>query len=127
MSKDISNKDKDILSTPGDILYDAPEAADANVKYDVASKEVEEDSNIQHYINQYTKIVDASDKVAKIIDDRCKGYTYKFDPNKMPALAQAVRKVFGINTNEITYEMYKQVLDEQVSLNEKIGDEIFAQ
>lgn len=126
-SKDISRKDKKILSVSDDITYVAPEAADADTRYEVASEKVEEDSNINHYLSQYKKIVDTSDQVAEILDERCKDFTFKFEPKKMPALAQAIRKVFGKDTSEITYDMYKQVLDEQIALSEKIGDEIFAQ
>lgn len=127
MAQDISKKDKKILSASDSIGYEAPEAADADTKYDVASKEVEAESNIGHYLAQYKKIVETSDQVAEILDERCNGYMFKFDPTKMPALAQAIRKVFGLDTSEITYGMYKQVLEEQMALNEKIGDEIFAQ
>ena len=126
-SKDISKKDRKILSTSDDITYVAPEAADADTMYEVASEKAEEESNIGHYLAQYKKIVETSDQVAEILDERSKGYTFKFDPIKMPALAQAIRKVFGKDTNEITYDMYKQVLEEQIALSEKIGDEIFAQ
>lgn len=126
-SKDISRKDRKTLSTSDDITYVAPEAADADTRYEVASEKAEEPSNINHYLSQYKKIVETSDQVAEILDERCKGFTFKFEPKKMPALAQAIRKVFGKDTSEITYDMYKQVLEEQMVLNEKIGDEIFAQ
>lgn len=127
VSSDISRKDRKMLSASDDITYVAPEAADADTRYEVASEKVEEESNINHYLSQYKKIIETSDQVAEILDERCKGFTFKFEPKKMPALAQAIRKVFGKDTNEITYEMYKQVLEEQMILNEKIGDEIFAQ
>lgn len=124
---DISKKDKSILSKSDNISYVAPEAVDADTRYEVASEKVEEESNINHYLSQYEKIIETSDQVAEILDERCKGYTFKFDPAKMPALTQAIRKVFGKDSAEITYDMYKQVLEEQMTLNEKIGDEIFAQ
>lgn len=126
-SKDISRKDKKLLSTHDDITYVAPEATDADTRYEVASEKAEEESNVNHYLAQYKKIVDTSDQIAEILDKRCNNYIFKFDPTKMPALAQAIRKVFGKDTTEITYDMYKQVLEEQIALSEKIGDEIFAQ
>lgn len=126
MTQDISKKDKKALSAFDDTHYDAPDSVEVD-----PSLQVEEEKEIagdaEHYIRQYDNIIEATDNLTKILDSKSRGYTFTFDPKENPALTSAIRKVFGIDTNEITYEMYKDVIDEQVGLYERMGDEIFGQ
>ena len=124
--KDVSKKDRRILSEHSDIAYDSPDV----IKVDPKLKEKEEKEvagNVSLYLDKYKSIIDVTKKVITVIDNKCSGYTYKFDPVERPDLESAIRKVFGVTTSEITYEMYKQVIEEQIKSNSEIGDEIFTQ
>lgn len=126
MHKDISRKDKKILSAHSDIAYDSPDVVEGSPK--LRAEEVEEvPGNVQFYLKQYESILDATEKMTSVVDDRCSGYTFVFDPIERPDLASAVKKVFGTSTNKITYDMYREVIEEQIKLNNEIGDEIFGQ
>ena len=126
MHKDISRKDKKILSSHSDIAYDSPDVVEGSPK--LRAEEVEEvPGNVQFYLKQYESILDATEKMTSVVDDRCSGYTFVFDPIERPDLASAVKKVFGTSTNKITYDMYREVIEEQIKLNNEIGDEIFGQ
>ena len=125
MPKDISKKDKKILSEHSDIAYDSPDVIEVEPKLKEEEKEVV--ATVDHYVEKYKSIIAVTEKMITVIDDKCSGYTYKFDSTERPDLASAVRKVFGITTSEITYDMYKQILEEQANLNSAVGDEIFSQ
>lgn len=125
MPKDISKKDRKILSEHSDIAYDSPNVIEAESKLKEEEKEVV--ATADHYAEQYKSIIAVTEKMITVIDDKCSGYTYKFDPIERPDIASAVRKVFGITTSEITYDMYKQVIEEQIKVNSTVGDEIFTQ
>lgn len=126
MAQDISKKDKKALSAFNDVHYDSPDS----VEVDPSLKKEEEkevSGNVEHYVAQYDNILEATDKLTKVIDLKCEGFTVTFDPDKDPGVASAIRKVFGIDAKEITYDMYKQVMDEQTELYQEMGDEIFGQ
>lgn len=126
MPKDISKKDRKILSEYSDIAYDSPDVIEGSPK--LREEEIKEVAgNVQFYLKQYESILDATEKMTTIIDDRCSGYTFVYDPIEKPSIASAVKRVFGLDTNEITYEMYREVIEEQIKLNNEIGDEIFGQ
>ncbi len=122
----MSRKDKKILSEHSDIAYDSPDVIEGSPK--LREEEIKEVAgNVQFYLKQYESILDATEKMTTIIDNKCSGYTLVYDPIERPDLASAVKRVFGVDTNKITYEMYKEVIEEQIKLNNEIGDEIFGQ
>lgn len=126
MTKDISKKDKKALSAFDDTHYDSPDSIEIDPNLQIEEEE-EVAGDVEHYIRQYNSIIEATDNLIKVFDSKCQGYTFTFDPKANPGLASAVRKVFGIDSNEITYEMYKQVIDEQTEMYQEMGDEIFGQ
>lgn len=126
MTQDISKKDKKSLAAFDDTHYDAPDSVEVDPNLQIEEEE-EVAGDVEYYIRQYDSIIDATDNMTKILDSKSQGYTFTFDPKKNPALASAIRKVFGIDANEITYEMYKEVIDEQTELYERMGDEMFGQ
>lgn len=125
-SEDIPKRDKKTLSQADDIVYDGPDAIplDATIEKEVVGAE---GKSVQDYLDSYSSILDLTKDVKTSIDVRCEGYVYKFDPNVEVALAAAIRKVFGADSNEITYEMYLQVIEEQIEVQQENGDEIFGQ
>ena len=126
MTQDISKKDKKALSAFNDVHYDSPDSVEIDLSLK-AEEEKEIPGNVEHYVAQYDNIIEATDKLTKVLDLKCEAFTVTFDPDKEPGVASAVKKIFGININEITYDMYKQVMDEQTELYQEMGDEIFGQ
>jgi len=122
--KDISSKDKKVLSVHDDIAYDSPDVIEVEPKL---KEEEEAIGNADLYLEKYQSIIEVTKKMITVIDNKCSGYTFVFDQVERPDLASAIRKVFGIATNEITYDMYKQVIEEQIKVNSAVGDEIFTQ
>lgn len=115
--KDISQKDKDILSaSSGDMNYDPLESVEAQPVVPPAIEEVEESTaTVANYEEQYSDILRATDALIELVDARCDGFSIILDPKEEPEIISAIRKVFGTNTNIITYDMYQQAL---TSLNE---------
>lgn len=52
------------------------------------------------------------------------GFQFSLDISKQPTLKRAIQKVFGIKTNTITYEMYKEVIEAK-KLLEKGESEVY--
>lgn len=123
--KEVSNRDKKTLSAHDDVEYDSPDVVEGEKRLEEEEKETI--ATADYYVDQYRSIIAVTEKMITVIDDKCSGYTYKFDPIERPDLASAVRKVFGVTTNEITYDMYKEVIEEQIKINSTTGDEIFTQ
>lgn len=124
--QDLSKKDKKSIAQFDDVSYDGPDSVPLDERLEKGSAApVEKD--VQDYLDSYDNILDITNDVKAAVDARCDGYTYVFDPKVEVALASAIRKVFGVDSDRITYKMYLQTIEEQIEMQQASGDEIFTQ
>lgn len=126
ISKDIPSKDKRVLSNDNDVHYTSRESIEAE-EFVFDEKETESIEVINEYVDQYEKIVDINNKIIQLIDSKAESFEFIFDKGKNPELASAIKKVFGYSSNVITYDMYRQVIEEQIILNKKMEAEMLRQ
>lgn len=126
-SKDISKADKGILSARDDIRHEPEESLKGrqpSVKIEV--EEIEE-NKIDYYVDQYDKIIKSSDDVIALLDKKCEGFVLEFNPAEQPELSVAAKKIFGETDNKVTFDMYKQALEEQINIAGEISNEMLIQ
>jgi hypothetical protein len=59
----------------------------------------------------YSKIIAKCASTRAEIEQRCKNVTVKINSSQHLNVIEAIGRLFGIETNEITFEMYKQCIE----------------
>jgi hypothetical protein len=65
---------------------------------------------IEEIIKGYENISSKCNELMAIIEDQCKNVTIKVDKARAYHVTEAVRRTFGTDGEEITFEMYKQAI-----------------
>lgn len=86
-----------------------------SARLDIDAKNVELDK----MIDQYNDIISLAEEVEILIEQRAKDVEVKFDADIDITLRDSIRRVFGIDTNIVTYDMYKKSLE----LREQLAEE----
>lgn len=58
----------------------------------------------------YEKLEEKSLDLCAIIEDKCKNVVVTLDPSNRLSVMEAVRRAFGTEGNQITFEMYKMAI-----------------
>ena len=69
----------------------------------------------QQVMEGYQKIIDQCNEMRVEIEERCKDVAITI-PENQPAVIDAVRRLFRIDTKEITFDMYKQVVKKMAEI-----------
>lgn len=59
----------------------------------------------------YSKIIAKCEKTRAEIEQRCKNVTVTLNPSQHLNIIEAIGRLFGIETNQITFDMYKQCIE----------------
>jgi hypothetical protein len=86
-----------------------------SARIDIEAKNAELDK----MIDQYDTIISLAEEVEKIVEQRGENVQVKFDADENITLRDSIRRVFGIDTDIVTYEMYKTCLE----LREQLAEE----
>lgn len=60
----------------------------------------------------YGKIIERTKELRDEIADRCKNVVVTLDPSRHLRVIEAVRRVFGTDGRQITFQMYQRVIEE---------------
>ena len=87
----------------------------------------EADKIIQKTLGRITETRMRISKLRKFIDNVAspkdgKELSFKLNISKRPTLRRAVRRVFGFDTDTITYSMYKEALERKQALEKQEAD-----
>ena len=64
----------------------------------------------------YGTIIDKCKELEAVIEGQCKNVSIKLDPQKHYTVIQSVRRIFGTDGSEVTFEMYKTCIAELAAL-----------
>lgn len=73
----------------------------------------QEDGSVQQIddlIKRFQNFIAAAEETQDMLGARLKDHTVTVDPRLTPQVRDAIRRLFGINSTTITYEMFRQVL-----------------
>jgi len=62
-------------------------------------------------IAKFEDFLGAAEQMQKLLGEKLKNRQVRIDPKKNPALREAIRRVFGIDSDTVTYDMFKQALE----------------
>lgn len=127
MSKRIPDQDRRILSGENQLNWVPPDPAKYVLPYIEAQQEGKiEDGDLEKrkkktekVLKDYDKIINQSKKLEKQIEDRCKNVKVRI-PEDQADVIDALERVFGLGTREITFEQYKICIRELDKLNKSI-------
>lgn len=124
---DIKRRDKQALSEGAEINFESRESIESNPPPVEEGILEEIDRPAAYYLNQYDNILEATEAMIGLVDLKCNEFNVKFDPKQEVEVANAIKKAFGITTDTITYEMYKQALEELNGLAGEIQEAMMDQ
>lgn len=75
------------------------------------STEISEKQRIEIAIENFQQFIKAAEEMQKVVGERLKNRTVRVDPKTNPDVREAIRRLFGINSDEITYDMFKKCLE----------------
>jgi hypothetical protein len=90
----------------------------------ISEKQEEDGSSIESRRNKAIKVIEGYEtlatnckKLEEQIEQRCKDATVSLNPAKHLNVIEAIGRLFGIETTEITFEMYKQCINKLAEMN----------
>jgi hypothetical protein len=110
--EDIENKD--FLSQDLVVTRDEPaQILDSIVlpPQPVESREqIDEKQRIEVAVKNFEQFVKAAEEMQLVLGEKLKQRVIKINPNINPDAREAIRRLFGVNSDEITYDMFKKCL-----------------
>lgn len=114
MSKDLSEKDRDLLATGIDIFsVEDDQVLSAPVEREVVNSDPTRPTGKNRfldYIERYKTLVAKSEALLVKVDALSAGQAFTPAEDKEKQLREAVRRVFRKNTSTVTYEMYRAAM-----------------
>lgn len=123
MTKELDKESREILEAQLQKYREEP--ASVGVKSGVKSSDdsrIDIDSRaerVDKIISQYENIATLAQEIGKIIELRSKDVKVSFKPEEDITLRDSIRRIFGLDTNIVTYGMYKKCLE----LKEQLAEE----
>jgi len=90
------------------------EQAEQQEEVAISAKQQLEDT-----IQNLKDFIGAAEEMQMVLADKLKNRRVRVDPRKNPAVREAIRRLFGVDSDTITYDMFKQALE----LRSKIAEE----
>lgn len=121
MVKELDRESKEILESRIEKFREEPISENLRGKPTIESDlDIEGRAEaLNNTIDQYNNIIALAEEVETLVEDRAKSVEIKFDPDEDISLRDSIRRVFGIDTDIVTYDMYKQCLE----LREQLAEE----
>ena len=122
MGKELDRESREILEEKLERKRDKPLSQGVNKGITPESSRIDieaKSTRVEKVINQYNNIITLADEIAAIIEKRSKDVEVSFNPDENITLRDSIRRVFGIDTDIVTYKMYKKCLE----LREQLAEE----
>lgn len=110
----LSYKDTEVLADTVTVNPDVLEPTDNLVISTPKVSTVPETTGKQRItdtIDKLNNFLAAAKEMQVVLDGKLQDYVVKVDVNKNPHVRDAIRRLFGIDSNVITYDMFKKVLE----------------
>jgi len=109
----INSADKELLSQHLTAEREKPETISRprETKKEEPDKEVSPKERIDESKKKYENWIKAAEQMKVILADKLQNRKVKVDPAKDPSIRDAIRRVFGVDSDTITYEMFQKALE----------------
>lgn len=108
--KFLKKGDLDKLNEEVSIEYDEPEQLEVAPVVGKQESQQTEQQRVETAINNMKEWILAAEEMQKVLGEKLKNRRVRVDPRTNPAVRDAIRRVFGIDSDTITYEMFKHAL-----------------
>ena len=93
----------DILEPTDNLVISTPKVSTA--------PETTEKQRITDTVEKLNNFLAAAKEMQVVLDEKLQDYVVKVDVNKNPHVRDAIRRLFGVDSNVITYDMFKKALE----------------
>jgi hypothetical protein len=112
MSEEVQQQDLDKFTEDLAIEREEPEQLKVVPVSDAqASEKVTEQAMVEDAITNLQEWLVAAAQMQTILGEKLKDRRVTVDPKRNPAVRDAIRRLFGEDSNTITYDMYKKALE----------------
>jgi hypothetical protein len=108
----LSLTDQELLSADLSVAYEEPEqeyVPPAKSQASVTDATTEK-KRVEEAIQKFQNVLKAGEKLQELLGQRLQTYTVTVDPRSDPSVRTAIRRLFGVDSSTITYEMFKEAL-----------------
>lgn len=91
---------------PAQIIQPVETSTQTETEPELAEKE-----RIESAIANFKQFITAGEEMQTVLGEKLKQRIVKIDSKLSPEVREAIRRLFGINTDEITYDMFKKCLE----------------
>jgi len=114
----LNASDKDLLNADLSVTYEEPaqEFIPSAGSQKAITDETTEKKRIEEAIQRFNNVIKAGEKLQELLGKKLQERTVTVDPRKDPAVRMAIRRLFGIDSATITYEMFKEALKHRSNL-----------
>lgn len=102
-----------IREEPGQLPFTKEIAGEQKEEAEVAK------ARIQENINKFKEIITACEQMKVLLKKKLENRTVKVDSVKNPAVRNAIRRTFGIDSDTITYAMFEKALEIRSELSKE--------
>lgn len=125
LSKLLNPDDHDILNALPGQNWIPKEPAEILLPY-IEETEVDRSSidfrrqKAKEVMDGYSNIINKCKEVESMIENRCKAVKITLSPKNNLRTIEALTRVFGIKSNEITFEHYKKCIEALAEINSQV-------
>ena len=127
LKKALNPNDTSILDAENDLSWKPKDPAELILPY-LNEEEFSDEKDIdrrrrkaKEVYNGYGKLIEKSQKLRSEIEEVCKDVTVDIDESSSLNVADAVRRVFGTNGKQITFQMYKLAMEKLADISPNFG------
>jgi hypothetical protein len=117
----LQDSDLERLSEQLDVTREEPKqlSVEAKSAEEVKAEAKAAKARIQETIDKFGEVIKAGEQMKILLKKKLENRTVRVDPNKNPAVRDAIRRVFGINSDTITYDMFEKALEIRSKLSKE--------
>ena len=124
-SSELDQPDKDLLGNDLFIDREEPDQITSVVSPEDVLPEVTEQQRVEKAIEKFDEWLIAADKMAQVLGNKLDNRQVKVDATKNPAVRAAIRRLFGVDSDTITYDMFKKALELRSDLEKQGRKKIY--
>jgi hypothetical protein len=125
-SRAVQDEDLSKLVEDLTVLREEPEQIEVEpVSREPAEEVPTEQQRIEQTIVELQEWLVAAAQMQKVLGEKLKDRRVTVDPKLNPGVRDAIRRLFGVDSNTITYDMYKQALEMRTKLLEEGREETY--
>jgi hypothetical protein len=126
LTKDLKDKDSDKINATGNFTFVSRPQVDTAVGPITSlnfEKISDKNDTVKRLKNGFASILGDIERIEKAMEAKARHITLKYDPelSENEALAEAEESIFGLASGNITYGMYKEVLDFENKIDKYIS------